>query len=154
VPCIAQHGFGGNRDVYGYVFCLHYDSNQPIVAKFETQVPAFNDLSKGVPGTGGLTHSDMGCELVCGSSAEKVIFVTEPKKNAVCPTLSLRTAGKCPRRTGRPSPHRCYPLKIIGFIFIQWRPCRGAENPPAGAKDASTLSKNEHHCLAEISASL
>jgi len=124
------------------------------VAKFGTQVPAFNDLSKGIPGTGDLTHPDMGCKLVCGSSAEKAIFVTEPKKNAVCPTLSLRTAGKCPRRTGRPSPHHFYQRKIIGFIIRQWRPCRGAENLPAGAIGASTVSKGEHHCLAEISASL
>jgi Fe-S-cluster containining protein len=144
-----------DRDGFGYIFCLHYDSNHPIVAKFETQVPAFNGLSKGIPGTGDLTHPDMGCELVCGSSAEKVIFVTEPKKNAVCPTYSLRTAGKCRRRTGRPSTHRCYPHTIIGLNIRLWSPCRGAENLPAGAAiGASTVSKREHHCLAEIAASL
>ena len=154
MPRIVLCAFERNRDVIGYIFCLHYDSNQPIVAKFEIQVPAFNGLSKGVPGTGDLTHPDAGCELVCGSSAEKVIFVTEPKKNAVCPTLSLRTAGKCRRRTGRPSTHHCYPHTIIGFIIRQWSPCRGAENLPAGAMGASTVSNGEHHCLAEIAASL
>jgi hypothetical protein len=133
---------------------LHYDSNHPIVAKFETQVPAFNGPSKGVPGTGGLTHPDMGCKLVCGSSAEKVIFVTEPKIKRRMPDPFIENCGKMSPQDRTPVHASLLSTQNYWVYHKTMAPLPGAENLPAGATGASTVAKGEHHCLAEISASL
>jgi hypothetical protein len=108
---------------------LHYDSNQPIVAKFETQVPAFNDLLKGVPGTGGLTHSDMGCELVCGSSAEKVIFVTEPKKKRRMPDPFIENCGKMSPKDRTPVPASLLSTQNYWVYLYTMAPLPGGGEP-------------------------
>jgi hypothetical protein len=92
------------------------------ITRLKTRVPVFNSISRGFTGTNDLAHPDIGCLLVYGSSAEWVVFVTQQKKNAVCPIPEFRTAGKRRCRNGLQSIHHDNPSElhtIIRFIFFK-----------------------------------